>query len=90
MSYGGGLWGMDGSRVLEPVEAETMRQQLQVTLPKGLSLLSAESVPLGGSSLSQLLVAASWRFDLAIESEKPSTWHVASVASSCGVLEGGS
>ena len=65
---------------VEPVEAETMRQQLQVTLPKGLSLLSAESVPVGGSSLSQLLVAASWRFDLAIESEKPSTWHQWQVA----------
>ena len=43
---------------VEPLEAETMRQQLQITLSKGLSLLRAKSVPVVGSSLSQLLIAA--------------------------------
>ncbi|MFL0731066.1 MAG: TIGR03936 family radical SAM-associated protein, partial [Prochlorococcus sp.] len=59
----------------ELVDAEIIRQQLQETLPQGLCLLSAVSIPVGDSSLAQSLVAASWRFDLAIESDRPSTWH---------------
>ena len=59
----------------ELVDAEIIRQQLQVNLPKGLSLLSAVSMPVGNSSLSQSLVAASWRFDLAVESEAPLKWY---------------
>ena len=49
---------------IEDVPANQALNQLQVVLPKGIQLLSARSVPVSSPSLSQLLSAAVWTFEL--------------------------
>ncbi|MFN9546601.1 MAG: TIGR03960 family B12-binding radical SAM protein [Cyanobacteriota bacterium] len=48
----------------EPIEADQARQLLQRQLPDELRLLSGQTVPVAGPSLSQELTAAHWRFAL--------------------------
>jgi radical SAM family uncharacterized protein/radical SAM-linked protein len=47
-----------------PIDAEEARQRWQQQLPEALRLLSAETVPVAGPSLSQELTASRWRFAL--------------------------
>jgi len=48
----------------EPVDPEDARESWQSRLPPGLSLLSAEDVPVSSASLSQRLAFSRWRFNL--------------------------
>ncbi len=55
------------------VKAEEIKDQLQNTLPKGISLKDAKEVPISKKSLSQELHAAIWSFDLsAVSSQRTS------------------
>ena len=56
----------------EAISAEHLLQGLQPLLPEGIGLLSCEQVPVSGPSLSQLITAAVWSFDLALERETES------------------
>lgn len=47
---------------------------LQALLPDGLTLLSAEEVPVSGKSLSQNITGAVWSFELQLESEVHHCW----------------
>ena len=57
----------------QQVEAETVRQKLQDSLPKGLNLINARIIPINKVSLSQEIIALAWSFDLTILSGKSLT-----------------
>mgnify|MGYP000296550817 FL=1 len=54
----------------QQVEAETVRQKLQDSLPKGLNLINARIIPINKVSLSQEIIALAWSFDLTVLSGK--------------------
>ena len=62
------------------VTGEQLLMTLQTLLPDGLTLLSAEEVPVSGKSLSQNITGAVWSFDLQLESEEHPGWPEAVAA----------
>ncbi|EAR19147.1 TIGR03960 family B12-binding radical SAM protein [Synechococcus sp. W2B2] len=54
----------------EPVDPQVAQESWQACLPPGLSLLSAEEVPVSSPSLSQRIVFSRWRFTLSAHSAK--------------------
>ena len=59
------------------VTGEHLLRTLQTLLPDGLTLLSAEEVPVSGKSLSQNITGAVWSFELQLESEAHPCWSEA-------------